>query len=91
MTSTSGCKLKRAQKTLTIHQKLEIHYAIPQKSYTVLWYRQINDKQPQEARAWTWSVQVEDDGNGSRTVSKVMKLGWDEKIGSGTFLWFQQK
>ena len=95
MASTSACKPKRAHKTLTIDQKLEILDQISSRSYTVLCKEYgigrstITDIKKREPALRAYKRKMTEMGVGRS--AKIMKLGRDEELETALFLWFKQK
>jgi hypothetical protein len=86
---------KRAHKTLTIEEKIQVLDQLPTKSYTVICKEfgigraTITDmkKREPEKRAYKWRMTE----MGVGRSAKVMKLGKDEELETALFLWFKQK
>ena len=85
---------KRAHKTLTIDQKLELLDKVGKKSYTLLCkeYR-VDRRSPtskkREALLCQYKRKMTD--MGVKQPAKVMKLGRDQELETALYLWFKQK
>ena len=83
---------KRAHKTLTIDQKIEVLDQLPTKSYTIICKefgigRSTIKKQEPVIRAYKRKMTE----MGVTRSAKIMKLGKDEELEAALFVWFKQK
>ena len=88
-------KTKRAHKTLSIAEEVEILDQIPNKSYKVLSEKYgvgtstISDKKKQGPELRDYKRKMTE--MGCMLPSKTMKMGKDQKLEEAVFLWFRQK
>ena len=86
---------KRAHKTLTIDQKIELLDKVGHTSYTVLCeeygigHLTITDLRKKETELRQYRRKMTE--MGVNRQAKIMKLGQDEQLDSAVFLWFRQK
>ena len=93
--ASAAVVVKRAHKTLTIDQKLELIDQIGKKLYTVLCEEYgigrstISDMKKRESSLRQYKRKMKD--MGVKRPAKVMKLGKDEELETALYLWFKQK
>ena len=93
--ASAAVVVKRAHKTLTIDQKLELLDQIGKKLYTVLCEEYgigrstISDMKKRESSLRQYKRKMKD--MGVKRPAKVMKLGKDEELETALYLWFKQK